>query len=173
MEHTECAFWQLTRLTKLNCWHRAEYDSDAPCGSSIPAKARALRYVRRHLGCEGPLAPFLLKPSYGEETLWSRPVQYVDLAQVRMRGAGLLKRFFFKHLAFAWQREFRLAIALTGAEEFGVAVPARGIAAPVNLGELIDHIILGPEIAASERRRVERLARGGLRRPPAVFEPAR
>jgi hypothetical protein len=29
MERSEKAFFKLKRLTKLNCWHRAEYESDA------------------------------------------------------------------------------------------------------------------------------------------------
>jgi hypothetical protein len=72
---------------------------------------------------------------------------------------GSVKRYLFKHLAFAWEREFRLAISLTMAEEFGVSVPVRGISVPVSLRGLIDHIIIGPEISAAQWRRVERLAR--------------
>ena len=29
MDHVENAFYELKRLTKINCWHRAEYESDA------------------------------------------------------------------------------------------------------------------------------------------------
>ena len=158
MEHTERAFWQLTRLTKLNCWHRAEYESDA-MWKLYSDEGKGVAICSTPARMRRAFAPFRMKPTYGEETLWNGPVQYVDLTQVRMGRMGSLKRFFFKHLAFAWEREFRLAISLTMAEEFGVAVPARGIAVPVNFGELIDHIVIGPEISAAQRRRVERLTR--------------
>jgi hypothetical protein len=159
MEHTERAFWQLTRLTKLNCWHRSEYESDA-MWNLYSDEGKGIAICSTLVRMRKAFEPFRLKPDYGEESLWSGPVEYVDLTQIRMRGRGSLKRFFFKHLAFAWEREFRLAISLTNAEENGVSVPARGVAVPVNLGELIDHIIIGPKISAAQRKRVERIARG-------------
>lgn len=79
-------------------------------------------------------------------------MRYIDLTQVRMRGESMLDRFFWKHCAFAWEREFRLAISLRTAEEFAVHVPAEGIEVEVDLGELVDHIMLGPQISASERQ---------------------
>jgi hypothetical protein len=36
----ENAFRELKRLTKINCWHRADYESML-CGSSTPSKAKA------------------------------------------------------------------------------------------------------------------------------------
>jgi hypothetical protein len=87
--------------------------------------------------------PFRLKPEYGIEDLWAGSVDYVDLTQVRMRGAGMLSRFFFKHRAFEWEREFRLAISVRTAEEFAVSVPPDGIFVEVDLKVLIDRIVLG------------------------------
>jgi putative SOS response-associated peptidase YedK len=52
------------------------------------------------------------------------PVEYVDLTQIRMKGAAMLDRFFYKHRAFEWEREFRLAISLRAAEEFGLRSPS-------------------------------------------------
>ncbi len=116
MERTELAFFELKRLTKISCWHRAAYESDAMWKL----------YAGEHKGiaiCTTPdrmraaFKPFRLKPEYGVEDLWAGPVDYVDLTQVRMTGVGMLGRFFFKHQAFEWEREFRLAISLRTAEE--------------------------------------------------------
>ncbi|BAV48064.1 Uncharacterized protein MLTONO_3161 [Mesorhizobium loti] len=45
---------------------------------------------------------FRFRPDYRIEDLWGGPVQYVGLTQIRMRGAGMLERFFFRHCAFEW-----------------------------------------------------------------------
>ena len=137
MEATEEAFFQLKRLTKISCWHRADYESDAMWKL----------YAGVHKGvaiCTTPdrmrkaFKPFRLKPEYGVEDLWAGPVDYVDLTQVRIKGASMLGRFFFKHRAFEWEREFRLAISLRTADEFGVSVPIDGISVQVDLNMLID-----------------------------------
>jgi len=75
-----------------------------------------------------------------------------------MHGAGMLERFFFKHRAFEWEREFRLAISMRMGEEFGVPVPEQGIEVAVDLDILIDQIVVGPEIPAEHRDRVAALA---------------
>jgi len=76
----------------------------------------------------------------------------------KVRGAGTLERFFYKHRAFEWEREFRLAISVRTAEEFGVPVPEDGIEVSVDLDVLIDHIIVGPKISAPEQEQVAVLA---------------
>lgn len=156
MEYPEKAFFQLKRLTKLNCWHRAEYESDAMWklyagarkGIAICSSAERLRNA---------VGPYKIQQQYADETLWGGPVRYIDLTQVRMP-PSTLDRFFYKHLAFAWEREFRLAVSVASAEEFAVNVPEMGIEVPVNLDRLIDHIIVGPEIPAAQRERVVALA---------------
>lgn len=150
MEATEEAFFQLKRLTKISCWHRAEYESDAMWKL----------YAGVHKGiaiCTTPdrmrkaFKPFRLKPEYGIEELWAGPVNYVDLTHVRMKGAGMLDRFFSKHRAFEWEREFRLAISLREAEEFAVLVPSDGITVEVDLKILIERIVLGSTTTDKER----------------------
>jgi hypothetical protein len=98
--------------------------------------------------------PFRLKAEYGVEDLWGGPVQYVDLTKVRMRAAGMLERFFYKHQAFEWEWEFRLAISVRMAEEFGVQVPERGIFVEVDLPTLVERIVLGSTTAEAERAKV-------------------
>jgi hypothetical protein len=157
METGEKAFFELKRLTKLNCWHRAQYESDA-MWRLYAGESKGVAICSTPARIREALRPFRLKPEYGVEDLWGSPVQYIDLTQVRMP-LSMLKRFFFKHRAFEWEREFRLAISLRTAEEFAVQVPREGIAVDVDLNELIDHIIVGPAISPEDRDRVAILAR--------------
>ena len=163
MEPTERAFFELKRLTKISCWHRAAYESDAMWKL----------YAGQHKGiaiCTTPdrmraaFRPFRLKPEYGHEELWAGPVEYADLTQVRMKDASMLRRFFFKHRPFEWEREFRLAISLSMAEEFAVSVLADGIFVDVDLGVLVDRIVLGSTTTTEERATVaNHVERAGLR----------
>lgn len=162
MDPTERAFFELKRLTKISCWHRAAYESDAMWKL----------YAGEHKGiaiCTTPdrmraaFKPFRLKPEHGVEDLWAGPVEYVDLTQVRMKGVDMLDRFFFKHRAFEWEREFRLAISLRMAEEFAVQIPPDGIFVDVDLTTLVDRIVLGSTITVEERAIVaEHVRRVGL-----------
>jgi hypothetical protein len=163
MERSEQAFFELKRLTKISCWHRAEYESDAMWklyaeenkGISICTTPERMRNAFR---------PFRLRADYGIEDLWAGPVEYLDLTQIRMRQAGMLDRFFKKHRAFEWEREFRLAISLRTAEEFAVEVPKDGILVDVDLDVLIEKIVIGATIPDVEReivtRHVERIGLG-------------
>lgn len=150
MEPDEHAFFELKRLTKINCWHRATYESDAMWKL----------YAGEHKGiaiCSTPdrisaaIKPFRFKPEYGVEDLWAGPVQYLDLTQVRMKALGSPHRFFFKHRAFEWEKEFRLAISLEKAEMFAVPVPEDGILVEVDLGVMVDRIVLGSTTPPNER----------------------
>jgi hypothetical protein len=162
MESVEDSFFQLKRLTKISCWHRAAYESDAMWKL----------YAGEHKGiaiCTTPdriraaFKPFRLKPEYGVEDLWGGPVQYVDPTKVRMRSVAMLDRFFFKHRAFEWEREYRLAISVRMAEEFGVHVPECGISVEVDLSVLIERIVLGSTTTENERTTVARnVAAAGL-----------
>lgn len=158
VEGAEHAFRELKRLTKINCWHRAEYESDAMWklyaglskGVAICSNPGRMRVA---------FQPFRLAPDYGHENLWGGAVRYEDLLRVRMRRVGMEQRFFYKHRAFEWEREFRLAISLRMAEEFAVRVPELGIFVAVDLDALIDHIMIGPELTEAEREQVIEAAR--------------
>jgi hypothetical protein len=157
MEQTERAFFELKRLTKLNCWHRADYESDA-MWRLYADQSKGIAICSTAARMDKAFVPYRLKPEYGEEELWGSPVQYVDLTQIRMRGVGMMDRFFFKHRAFESEREFRLAISVRMAEEFSVTVPEKGIEVSVDLNVLIDHIVIGPKISAREQEQVVTLA---------------
>jgi len=93
--------------------------------------------------------PFRLAPEYAEEDLYCGNVEYVDLLENRMK-VSMLARFFFKHMAFSWEREFRLAISVRFAEEYGVTVPELGVQVSFDLNILIEKIFLGPSLETHE-----------------------
>ncbi len=162
MESTERAFFELKRLTKISCWHRAAYESDA-MWKLYAGENKGIAICTTPNRMRTAFKPFRLKPEYGHEDLWASPVTYVDLTQIRMKSASMIDRFFFKHRAFEWEQEFRLAISLRMAEENGVAVTAAGIFVETDLGALVDKIVLGSTTTAEERRIVaEHVERVGL-----------
>lgn len=162
METVERAFFQLKRLTKISCWHRAAYESDA-MWKLYAGESKGIAICTTPDRIRAAFKPFRLKPEYGVEDLWGGPVEYVDLTQVRMRGVAMLDRFFFKHRAFEWEREYRLAISVRMAEEFGVQVPENGIFVDVDLSALIERIVLGSTTTEAERATVvQHVAAAGL-----------
>lgn len=162
MESVEHAFFQLKRLTKISCWHRAAYESDA-MWKLYAGEHKGIAICTTPNRIRAALKPFRLKPEYGVEDLWGGPVQYVDLTKVRMRGVAMLDRFFFKHRAFEWEQEYRLAISVRMAEELGVRVPENGIFVDVDPSALIERIVLGSTTTEAERATVvQHVAAAGL-----------
>lgn len=156
MEFGERAFHELKRLTKLNCWHRAEYESDAMWKLYADA-SKGVAICSTPERMRNSLRSFRLAPEYGTENLWGGAVRYEDLTKVRMK-AGILERFFYKHKAFAWEREFRLAISLRTAEEFGINVPEMGVEVSVDCEILVESVMLGPALSEGDRERIARCA---------------
>tara|TARA_R110002074_G_C12548406_1_gene666355 strand:+ start:4630 stop:5358 length:729 start_codon:yes stop_codon:yes gene_type:complete len=153
IEGVEKAFRELTRLTKLSCWHTADFESDAMWKLYAGVhKGIAIRTTPQRM--RDAFDPFKLEPTYDEESLYAGLVEYLDLTRVRLRSAGNIQRFFVKHRAFEWEREFRLAISLTQAEENGVVVPEKGVRVSVDMNQLVERIILGTTITPDEREMV-------------------
>lgn len=152
----ERAFEQLRRLTKVSCWRRAPYESHAMWhfyagsgkGIAVLSSAERIRAAAK---------PFRLKPEYGHEDLWAGNVIYVDLLKERLR-VMLEDRFWYKHMAFSWEREFRLAVSIRIAEEFGVEVPELGVYVDFDLPALIDRIFVGPLLPEEDVSAVRRVA---------------
>lgn len=144
----ECAFEQLKRLTKINCWHRAAYESDA-MWQLYTEKSKGVAICTTPERIQAAAKPFRLEPEYGYEEMFAGNVEYVDLLQTRMK-VSMLDRFFFKHMAFSREREFRLAISVRQAEENGVQVPELGIHVSFNLAVLVETIFLGPSLKPHE-----------------------
>jgi hypothetical protein len=144
----EKAFEELRRLTKISCWHRAGYESDAMWqlyaglrkGVAIRTNADRIRAAAK---------PFHLKQEYGHEELWAGNVNYVDLVKERLC-ADMMERFWYKHMDFSWEREFRLAVSVRSAEEFGVQVPEHGVKVEFEAPQLIEQIYLGPSLPEDE-----------------------
>lgn len=148
----ERAFEGLRRLTKISCWHRASYESDAMWQLYASSwKGVAIRTTPSRI--DAAASTFRLEPHHQGEALWGGCVKYVDLLMERIR-INMLARFWHKHMAFSWEREFRLGISLRLAEEFGVQVPEHGIKVGFNLDHLIDRIFLGPSLGHEETRQI-------------------
>ncbi|MGC8098045.1 DUF2971 domain-containing protein [Metapseudomonas otitidis] len=144
-EHHEHAFEELRRLTKISCWHRANYESDAMWQLYAgERKGVAIRTTPSRIFAAAK--PFRLKPDYDHEDLWAGNVNYVDLLKERLR-VSMLERFWYKHMAFSWENEFRLVISARMAEEFGVTVPEHGVKVEFDIPQLIDKIYLGPSLS--------------------------
>ncbi|MDA8447472.1 DUF2971 domain-containing protein [Paracidovorax valerianellae] len=156
-EFGDKAFEELRRLTKVSCWHRASYESDAMW--QLYAGSRKGVAVRTTLDrIRAAARPFRLKPEYGHEDLWAGNVRYVDLLKERLR-VNMMDRFWYKHMAFAWEQEFRLAVSVRMAEEFGVQVPEFGIKVEFDVPRLIERIYLGPLLPETDAMAVRVAAR--------------
>jgi hypothetical protein len=131
MQSDESAFYQLKRLTKINCWHRADYESDA-MWKLYAGASKGVAICSTPERIRAAFRPYRLAAEYGEEELSGGAVRYEDLLVVRLN-PGMLERFSYKHQAFAWEREFRLAISLRMAEE-RPCLPASDNR-PVSVGE--------------------------------------
>jgi hypothetical protein len=152
VEPIERAFRDLRRMTKISCWHRSSYESDAMW--KLYAQSRKGVAI-----CTTPelislsAEPFRLKPEYGIEVLRGGPVEYVDLSKEKLR-RSMLGIFYCKHMAFSWEKEFRLTISLRLASEFGVQIPDEGIKVGFDLHRLINRIVLGPNLEDDEKKRI-------------------
>ena len=143
-EPFERAFEELRRLTKVSCWHRAEHESDAMWQLYAGTwKGVAIKTTPERI--QASVRPFRIKPEYGQEDFWAGNVTYVDLLKERLR-VSMMERFWYKHMAFSWEREFRLAVSLRMAEEFGVEVPEEGVFVEFDLDALVESIYLGPSL---------------------------
>lgn len=148
-DHAERAFAALTRLVRVECWHRADFESDAMwrlyagLGKGVAIRTTTGRAV-------SSLRPFRLAPTYGAEDPFFGAVRYVDLTQERLN-VGTEERFLYKHRAFEWEKEFRIAISLRVADEFGVNVPENGILVAFDAATLVETVFIGPDLDATEK----------------------
>jgi hypothetical protein len=152
MERYEQAFYELKRLTKISCWHRANYESDA-MWKLYALKRKGVAITTTPEKLKKALSPYKIKPEFADEQLYGGAINYIDLAAVRLK-TSMLETFYHKHKAFEWEKEFRLSISLRMAEEFGVNVPEKGIEVQTNLKELISKIVLGPELTEEDKAKI-------------------
>jgi hypothetical protein len=165
------------RLYKVNCWHRADYESNA-MWHLYAEQSKGVAICSTPDRMRAAINPFRLRPTWGTEDLWAGPVRYVDLLQVRLRSLGN-DRYFHKHRAFEWEREFRLLISLLQADEFTGEAPDDGIEVEVKLDALIERVMVGPELSKDEMEIVieqskkaalgDRICKSSLLGEPRVF----
>jgi hypothetical protein len=152
LDHVEKAFAELKKLTKISCWHIENHESDA-MWKLYSGMGKGVAITSTPKKIEVSLEPYRIKPTYGIEELWGANVSYIDLMQERLK-VSMLERFFYKHNAFSWEKEFRLAISVRTAEEFGVEVPEDGINVNATIDTLLEEIHIGPSLNDSERTEV-------------------
>lgn len=146
------AFKELKRLTKINCWHKADYENDLMWKIySEDKKGVAITTTPEKM--KDAFKPYKIKSEYADEDLYIGNVEYVDLSLKHINDT-MLGIFYYKHIVFNSENEIRLSISLRMAEEFGVIVPEKGIFVMVDYTLLIDEIILGPHISADDRNRL-------------------
>jgi len=146
------AFKELQRLTKISCWHKSNHESYAMWkiyaqenkGVAITTTPDKMRLAFK---------PYRIRPEYCEEDLIIGNVEYVDLTSEHIDDT-MLGVFFYKHLIYANENEIRLVISLRTAEEFGVSVPNEGVLVLVDYHELIENIVLGPNLRSEDRIRI-------------------
>ncbi len=156
MSSSESAFEQLRRLTKVSCWHRADYESDAMWKLYADQhKGVAIRTTPARI--RDAAKPYRIQPNFGHEDLFAGNVRYFDLLAHRLN-LNMLDRFYVKHMAFSWEREFRLLVSVRSAEEFGVNVPEKGVLVDFDLSKLVEEIYLGPSLSAEDIERVRTAA---------------
>lgn len=148
VEDHERAFEELRRLTKVSCWHRASYESNAMWQLYAGSRKGVAIRTNARLMCAA-IKPFRLSQDYRYEKLWVGNVSYVDLLKERLR-VGMMERFWYKHMAFSWEREFRLGISVRMAEEFGVQVPEHGVNVEFDIPQLVERIYLGPSLSEAD-----------------------
>lgn len=150
------AFYQLTRLTKVNCWHINNSESAAMWQLYLrEGKGIAIQSTIGRLS--ESLMPFKLDPEYSEETIRIGKVRYIDYRSDVMDDKSMLGRFFYKRRSYAYENELRAAISLRAAEEYGVAIPEKGIFVGVDLKKLLEAIYLAPAIDGAYQDKVRAL----------------
>ena len=100
MEGYEKAFYELKRLTKISCWHRASYESDA-MWKLYALKRKGVAICTSPERISQAATPYRTKPEHGEEQLYGGAIKYIDLASVRLK-TSMLETFYHKHMAFEW-----------------------------------------------------------------------
>jgi len=149
------AFKELQKLTKISCWHKSNHESHAMWkiysqdnkGVAITTTPEKMRLAFK---------PYRIRPEYCEEDLIIGNVEYVDLTSEHIDDT-MLGDFFHKHLIYAYENEIRLVISLRIAEEFGVNVPKEGIFVQVDYQELIENVVLGPNLCTEDRMKIHQV----------------
>jgi hypothetical protein len=161
-DSTDEAFRALKKDTNVNCWHQAEHESDA-MWRLYAEEGKGVVICSTLKRMRSALKPFFFTPQAREpEELWVGPVRYVDLTQVRLKNFGI-QRFFYKHVVFEIEREFRLAFNLEQARLWNGRSEAEGAFVSADPKLLVERIILGPLLSDEVRTQIaEHVNKAGL-----------
>ena len=154
--HTSNAFYELTRLTKINCWHLSDYESTAMWKLYV-REGKGIAIQTTYENFKKSLLPYRIKENYSPEDIHIGKVKYINYRSEIMDDKSMLGMFFYKRKSFSYENEVRAVISLRMAEEFGVNIPEKGISVPVNLHILIENIYLSPEMDNGLTEEVKKL----------------
>lgn len=162
LDDSQSAFEELRRLTKINCWHVSNYENTA-MWSLYAQKNKGLAIVSTPRDIISSIDDYRIKPEYEAETIHFGKVQYVNL-ETCMGEDDCTRRFFCKHTCFQWENEFRFAISLRLAEEFGAEILENGIQVQINIKQMIKKIVLGPNLCVEDQELIlEKLEENDLK----------
>jgi hypothetical protein len=149
LNHEDGVFRELKEYTNVNCWHLAEHESDA-MWRLYAEESKGVVICSALSSMRSALEPFFFTPqARNPEELWAGRVRYVDLTQVRLNPSFAIQRFFYKHVVFEFEREFRLAFNLEFARLFTGRLQTGGVLVSADPKLLIERIILGPLFRSS------------------------
>ena len=154
LDFEDKVFRELKEYTNVNCWHQAEHESDA-MWRLYAEETKGVVICSTLSRMKSAIAPFCFTPQSKPEELWVGPVRYVDLTQVRIRESGI-ERFFYKHVVFESEREFRLALDLEFARLFTGRLKPEGVFVSADAKLLVERVILGPLLPEKERDQISK-----------------
>jgi hypothetical protein len=160
------AFAELRRLTKVNCWHAATGENVAMWERYLHEKNAGVAVRSTVGGLKEALHEFRLRPTYGEETIVVGRVRYIDFAAHEVIHRSMLEIFLYKRIEYRDEQEIRAILSLRMAEEFGVAVPPRGVHVGVDLAKLVDEVRVSADAGEDVLEKVQTVVRDtGLTSP--------
>ena len=147
------AFKELTRLTKISCWHMRSHESSLMWGKYAEnGKGVLITSTIRKL--KSALGEYKITSAYQPENIYMGVVKYINYSEQQMEDSSCLGRFFYKRHYFKDENEFRIAISLRLASEFGVKVPDSGIQVPIIPSLLIDNVICQDTATLEEVKKI-------------------
>jgi hypothetical protein len=178
--HTLLGTWRI--YTKISCWHRATCETTAMWELyAKTGKGVAIRTTIERL--HRSIKPLQLERLGRAAYPLAGDVRYQDLARERVElgssGNHPIKRFFYKHEAYAWEQEHRIAFDLRGLWVDLEKLPKDGVLVEFDRSELVEALIVGPNLDAAEASRIEgaasaagladRIVRSSLRGRPGYL----
>jgi hypothetical protein len=130
---------------KISCWHEADFESTAmwqlyaSVGIGIALRTSL---ARLELALKPPKLP-----------LWYGRVNYIDMTTESVPTnptppAGPLKRYFYKHRAFEWERELRVVVDMSAP---GLRKERMGILVDFDLLRLVEALMIGKELGEEDK----------------------